>query len=623
MTKHIQLYLHYPSLDNTIIEYDKLQYTEESLYSITAHYYNSIICKQIKLMLKQQYQQRNQFNDNQFNENYKMVDFNDSYFNQITILDATGNVGSDTIGFARNFGQVISIEINQENFQALQHNVQNVYKLKNVQLHLGDSNQLASNILKSVKPNVLYIDPPWGTNYQYEKQLTLKLGTKSLYDWIILAQKLVPGILIVLKLPNNYYFPEFQQFESQTTSLFFQSYTIVFIQTCADLPSYNLSYTPAKRWINYNNNNRNNNNNRYCSIQSNNQIEAFMKSSQAYLPRKLTSLFIKMLKFNTNLTSHDVDTFMWSIYLDSKMKNTKLYDSDVYSHFHNILLNSRNNKNENKENNSQENGIENISSQKDSIENISSQEDSIENVDNQESINLYNREQKKAQDIYSLLNSINISNCKTLLDFGGLKGYFCEYLGKQLNFLPENCHSADIQDSLFDIQNGEKSKQVVHITLNENKTSIPLQDGSVDIITCLQTLHHVKNVDSALQELSRICNTKNGILVLREHDCTDMETSMLIDIEHSIWDIVLNPKLSDSERKAFPSKYYGQYRSKFEWTNLLKKCGFHYYKHIQYPYLPPHKNVTKYYYAIYTKNNNTSEFSFLFNRPPTMLKGIQ
>src|SRR5436305_14130910 len=95
---HIKKYLHYPPLTkNETIEYDKLQYTEESLYSITAHYYNQLICKQILLKCS----------------------------NNIIVLDATANCGSDTIGFARQFKQVISIEKNQENFNALKHNVFN------------------------------------------------------------------------------------------------------------------------------------------------------------------------------------------------------------------------------------------------------------------------------------------------------------------------------------------------------------------------------------------------------------------------------------------------------------------------------------------------------------------
>jgi hypothetical protein len=118
------------------------------------------------------------------------------------ITDLTGNVGGDTILFGLNFGRTDSIEIDNDNFAALKHNVE-TFKLKNVKLHHGDSTKLFN-----WKTDVLYMDPPWGgPEYKEKENLDLFLGKQRIDSWLstILEEDWRPNYVFI-KLPSNYNF---------------------------------------------------------------------------------------------------------------------------------------------------------------------------------------------------------------------------------------------------------------------------------------------------------------------------------------------------------------------------------------------------------------------------------
>lgn len=159
------------------IDYSKLKMTEEGRYSITRPFDGIKIIDLIKSIV---------------GNNLK----------KFTITDLTGNVGGDTILFGLNFNKVYSIELNDENFDALQNNV-NVYGLTNVELFKGDSTKLYR-----WKTDILYMDPPWGgPNYKDFDKLDLYLGSIRVDKFIkyIIKKDWKPSYIFI-KLPSNYNF---------------------------------------------------------------------------------------------------------------------------------------------------------------------------------------------------------------------------------------------------------------------------------------------------------------------------------------------------------------------------------------------------------------------------------
>jgi len=158
------------------LDYSRLKLTEEGAYSITRRRDADRILGVLRLVIKD--------------------------MSSKTITDATGCIGGDTINFALNFRQVHSIELKEDNFEALNNNVK-VYGFPNVKTYLGDSTELFDWY-----SDVLYVDPPWGgKDYREHKLLDLHLSNKRLDQWIesILMRKTRPHY-IFLKLPYNYNF---------------------------------------------------------------------------------------------------------------------------------------------------------------------------------------------------------------------------------------------------------------------------------------------------------------------------------------------------------------------------------------------------------------------------------
>jgi 16S rRNA G966 N2-methylase RsmD len=128
----------------------------------------------------------------------------------ITILDGTACVGGDSISFGKNFGSVVSTEIDPDRFKMLVNNLRE-YDLSNV-VPLNDD---CTKIYKRLNfIDIMYFDPPWGgKSYKNEKNLRLNLSNVPIEDIIISIfnksdhTKLMIRSdvkMIVLKLPKNY-----------------------------------------------------------------------------------------------------------------------------------------------------------------------------------------------------------------------------------------------------------------------------------------------------------------------------------------------------------------------------------------------------------------------------------
>lgn len=200
------------------VDYSKLIVTEEGSYSITRRRDADRILNVLRMILK--------------------------IPQTMTITDATGCVGGDTINFSFLFREVFSIEISESNFRALQKNV-GVFGCTNTHLIHGDSTKVFGWYT-----DVLYVDPPWGgPDYKTHKQLDLSMSEKRLDVWLeeVLRRKNRPK-WIMLKLPANYNFNRLNFLSNVDSIQPFQirSYILVCIQVHMPNLSKNqrgLSYT--------------------------------------------------------------------------------------------------------------------------------------------------------------------------------------------------------------------------------------------------------------------------------------------------------------------------------------------------------------------------------------------
>jgi 16S rRNA G966 N2-methylase RsmD len=127
----------------------------------------------------------------------------DSYgLGELDITDATGGVGGNTISFSKYFRNVNSVENNNEHFEILKHNIENVYICENVKVYNCDYTQS----YKTFVQDVIYIDPPWGgPDYKKYNKLKLYLSGQDIAYFIKDNLLSIDNLkLVVLKVPKNF-----------------------------------------------------------------------------------------------------------------------------------------------------------------------------------------------------------------------------------------------------------------------------------------------------------------------------------------------------------------------------------------------------------------------------------
>lgn len=200
------------------------------------------------------------------------------------------------------------------------------------------------------------------------------------------------------------------------------------------------------------------------------------------------------------------------------------------------------------------------------------------------------RVKARVKEVGNILRNVDRSQFKTYLDFGGGDGSISYAIATNVLGIKDNIYSADIEYFL-----GRKVSKtypgVTYIELKENQP-IPLPDQSIDLVTCFQVLHHIKDVDFVLKELKRVCR---NTLIIREHDCVNNFERMLIDFEHSIFEIS-----TENPNVKILNDYEAWYRSRKEWDNLISRYGFTSIKNMFTS--KPKYSPSKYYYELFTKS---------------------
>lgn len=192
-------------------------------------------------------------------------------------------------------------------------------------------------------------------------------------------------------------------------------------------------------------------------------------------------------------------------------------------------------------------------------------------------------------------NNISFTNSKKNISFDkwihalqivclNLKKYFNKIEGFQnkLKYLDIGCGNAEktvIISNLMELD--QKNVFCTDIKswgpYHENKKNLPFQfkhiiddkldfeDSSFDIISCILTLHHIKNLQSFLKEINRILK-KNGLLVLIEHSVYTDNDRLIINIQH-----MLNSTFYDKKIDFLENPDYIECYNMYEWNFIMRE----------------------------------------------------
>jgi len=153
-----------------------------------------------------------------------------------SIIDYTAGVGGNILSFSKYFNTVYAIEIDKVRSEYLLNNL-NIYNQKNVLVINNSSINYNNESMLNIKPNTIFIDPPWGgTCYRKNDLLRLRLSDVPIEELVfdifekfstinISSSDSYSNRLVVLKLPKNYDIENFYNYIKKNT--FDKNYIII------------------------------------------------------------------------------------------------------------------------------------------------------------------------------------------------------------------------------------------------------------------------------------------------------------------------------------------------------------------------------------------------------------
>jgi len=152
----------------------------------------------------------------------------------------------------------------------------------------------------------------------------------------------------------------------------------------------------------------------------------------------------------------------------------------------------------------------------------------------------------------------------------------------------------------------------IHGIIPDEYGGIKLSDNSVDIITCLLSLHHVILQDITLKELFRVLRP-GGQLLIYEHDFPEIDTPeyhgfrLFLDAVHMTFSLYGTENESETSAPSAETQakkltleseqwiFDAHYKSKIAWRRDLEACGFRHIRDSEFP------NTQRMYFALFEK----------------------
>ena len=205
----------------------------------------------------------------------------------------------------------------------------------------------------------------------------------------------------------------------------------------------------------------------------------------------------------------------------------------------------------------------------------------------------------QAHKYYGKIKNIILKNnpkfrINNILDIGCGPCKFIKYLGNKIGLMSKNIHGTDIKEWVTEYE--ERGNLEIEFKYMSDDT-LPYENETFEIITCMMVLHHVNKLDILLSEINR-CLKPGGFLIIREHDAMTAFDHMLADIEHELYALLYH----NMSYEDFKKKYYAKYHDFMEWDILLNGYSFHrIYMEYDTTGVINEISPTRYYLAIYKK----------------------
>ena len=126
--------------------------------------------------------------------------------------------------------------------------------------------------------------------------------------------------------------------------------------------------------------------------------------------------------------------------------------------------------------------------------------------------------------------------------------------------------------------------------------NIPYKDNTIDIVTCTMVIHHMDRPKDTLKDIYRIMKP-GGLFIIREHDCNNEYTEIIVDAEHFMHAMIINPEYDTSYYNNYNITYY----TKNEMHKLITDIGFEHSPQSLPKRYRGIRGASRKYYDVFTK----------------------
>ncbi|KAL9644809.1 hypothetical protein ABK040_012463 [Willaertia magna] len=435
-----------------------------------------------------------------------------------TLIEGYSNIGYNSIAFARgsgSFDKVISIENDNLRFNALKNNIE-IFKLeKYIDCFCDDFLQWIKNNYEKIEyfKSIIYLD-----------LVINNLILENIFNLLNeIFERKCP--MIVLRLKYDGYKLFLDQIKEKVKC------RDIIINKLIEYNKIYFTILPEKTEVL----NHSQNESEFPTVQSRGQMNYIWYHSHGDIKQRFIQILTKSMLRKCHKQQSIVKDEIYDL-MERESDDKIIYDK-LFDLFQNKIFKSR--------------------------EYLEKNPVNVTKMSTDSSVDTTGRSNNRVNEIMKILPTD--LKVKSFVDIGCSEGSITAVLGKRLELEKENIHGCDVRDI-----GKTYTQDFTFSLLNEKENKLPYEDSSQSLVVALMSLHHIHNVEETIKEIYRILEP-NGILIIREHDASPKELSLILDTMHGFYSLVWsNPR----EMPNFCEEYFAKYFTKQEWTEKIINCGF-------------------------------------------------
>ena len=110
-----------------------------------------------------------------------------------------------------------------------------------------------------------------------------------------------------------------------------------------------------------------------------------------------------------------------------------------------------------------------------------------------------------------IIDKLNLNETDKVLDVGGGTGY----IAKKISEIANDITVVDISSQML-----KQAQNRGLTTICASALDLPFPENSIDVITCIDALHHIKNHQKTISEFQRVLKPNGKILIFDFHQKT-------------------------------------------------------------------------------------------------------